>query len=88
MEMKQLNMPMVDESLIGYEIDMLFEDDDEEGSTVNVWCQGKVVSIVKENTNVVGIKQKEEGLSDSEHQTPIETFLKTKYNTQKQIKVT
>ena len=45
-------MPMVDALFIGYEIDMLFEYDDGEGATVNVWCQGKVVFIVNENTNV------------------------------------
>ena len=37
---------MVDASFIGYEIDMLFECGDEEGDTVNVWFQGKLVSIV------------------------------------------
>ena len=55
-EMQELNITMVDASLIGYEIDMLFEDDDEEGSTVNVWCQGKVVSIANENKNAMEIK--------------------------------
>ena len=45
-------MPMVDALFIGYEIDMLFEYDDGEGATVNVWWQGKVVFIVNENTNV------------------------------------
>ena len=69
MEMKQLNMPMVDESLIGYEIDMLFEYYGGEGDTVNVWCQGKVVSIANKNKNMVDIKWREESLSDSDHQT-------------------
>ena len=39
---------MVDASLIGHEIDMLFEYNDEEGDAVNVWCQGKVASILSE----------------------------------------
>ena len=56
MEMQEFNIPMVNASFIGYEIDMLFEYNDGEGAASNVWCQGKVVSIVKENTNVVGIK--------------------------------
>ena len=65
---------------------MLFKYNDGEGATDNVWCQWKVVSIVNENTNVVDIKWKEEGLSDSDQKTSREKFLKTKYNTQKQIK--
>ena len=56
MEMKQLNMPMVDESLIGYEIDMLFEYYDRDGDIVNVWFQEKVVSIANKNKNLVDIK--------------------------------
>ena len=48
---------------------MLFEYDDVEGATVNVWCQGKVVSISNKNKLVMEIKWKEEGLSDSEQQT-------------------
>ena len=46
MEMQELNIPMVNASFIGYKIDMLFEYNGGEGDTVNVWCQGKVVSIV------------------------------------------
>ena len=81
MEMKEFNISMVDASFIGYEIDMLFEYNDGEGATVNVCFQGKLVSIVNENTNLVDIKRKEECLSDSDHRTLIEKFLKTKYNT-------
>ena len=44
---------MVDASFVGYTIDLLFEYDDGDGATVNVWCQGKVVSIVIESTNKV-----------------------------------
>ena len=49
-------MPMVDVSFIVYEIYVLFDYDDEERDTVNVWCQGKVVSIDNKNENVVEIK--------------------------------
>ena len=59
MEMKYFNMSMGDASFIGYDIDMLFDYNDREGATVNVWCQGKLVYIVNENTNVVDIKWKE-----------------------------
>ena len=51
-----------------------------------MWCQGKVVSVVNENTNVVDIKWKEEVLSDIDQQTPIEKLIKTEYNPHKQMK--
>ena len=47
---------MVDASFIGYALDMLFEYDDLEGGTFNMWCQDKVVYIVNENTALVEIK--------------------------------
>ena len=50
---------------------MLFEYDDGEEATVNVWCQGKVVSIVNRNKNVVEIKWKEEGINDSDQKTSV-----------------
>ena len=53
-------MPMVDVSFIVYEIYVLFDYYDEERDTVNVWFQGKVVSIDKKNANVVEIKWREE----------------------------
>ena len=65
---------------------MLFKYNDGEGATDNVWCQWKVVSIVNENTNVVDIKWKEEGLSDSDQKTSREKFIKKNYNPQKQMK--
>ena len=77
---------MVNVSFIGYDIDMLFEYNDREGATENVWCQGKLISIVNENTNAVDIKWKEEGHSDTNQRTLREKLLKMKYNTQKQVK--
>ena len=45
-------MPMANVSFIRYEIYMLFEYNDVEGAKVNVWFQGKVVSIVNENIDL------------------------------------
>ena len=46
MEIQEFSIPMVNASIIGYEIDVLFEYDDGQVDTVKVWCHGKVVSIV------------------------------------------
>ena len=77
---------MIDASFIGYDFDILLEYDDGERDTVNFWFQGKVVSILNKNASVVDIKWREEGHSDSDHQTSIEKLPKMKCNPQKHIK--
>ena len=65
---------------------MLFEYNDGDVNTSNVCFQGKLVSILNENKNLVDIKWKEGFLSDSDQQTSRETFFLTNYNPQKKMK--
>ena len=66
---QEVNIKIFDASFIGYEIDILFEYNYGEGSTSNVWCQGKVVSIINENKNVAEIIWKEGDISEIDQRT-------------------
>ena len=48
--------PAFDDSLIGFKIEYCFSYDEEDGTPYLSWCDGEVVSIVNERTQMVMIK--------------------------------
>ena len=83
MEMQQTSMPKINNNLIGYLIEMLFEYNDPDGSTLR-WCQGKVLSVVRESNNLVEIEWNDDCVNSNEPKITKHRLLKTKWNPQKQ----
>lgn len=59
-------MPKVDESLVGFSIELCFEYDDDDDSTYYAWCDGVVHSIVNENSRMVMIKWNEKKIQEGD----------------------
>ena len=52
---QQIFMLMVNSELIGFKIDMLFQYNDEDGTTYVNWCNGVIISILNEKSNYVKV---------------------------------
>ena len=59
-------MPKVDNSLVGFNIEVCFEYDEDDGSTYLAWCDGVVQSVANEKTRVVVIKWNENKLYEGD----------------------
>ena len=70
--------PDVDEKLVDVEIEMLFSYDEPDGTSSNMWCQGMVVGVKKDNK--VHIKWDGSTLREGDIAITEETLLKSKYN--------
>ncbi len=49
-------MPIVDDSFIGFNIEMLFQYDEQDGTSYVNWCHGIVESVCNAKTNCVSVK--------------------------------
>ena len=78
----QMNaMPLVDESLVGFNIEMLFEYPNVvEGGTYLDWAYGTVKEIMNKNTNRVLIEWNDECLGRLDRKETIQKLLMTKWN--------
>ena len=72
--------PEINEALIGYKIEMLFEYTDIDGSQSTNWYHGKVIDIKNERTNVVMIEWDQECLGAGDKKMRVEKLLPTKFN--------
>jgi hypothetical protein len=70
--------PEVDEKLIDIEMEILFSYDEPDGTKSNMWCQGTVVAVKKNNK--VHIKWHDSTLREGDIAITEETLLKSKYN--------
>ena len=67
--MQQNIMPTVDETFVGFKIEMLFEYDNDDGTRYLDWCNGVVDSIINERTRCVTIKWNKDSLGPNDSDT-------------------
>lgn len=77
-EKKQPPRPNVDEELVDVMMEMLFAYDEPDGTTSNMWCQGTVVAVKRDNK--VHIKWDGSTLREGDIEITEEKLLKSKYN--------
>ena len=77
---QELIAPEINNTLIGYKIEMLFEYIDIDGSQLTNWYHGKVTGIKNERTNAVIIEWDQECLGEGDQKRTVEKLLPTKYN--------
>ena len=63
--------PKINEALIGYKIEMLFEYNDIDGSQLTNWYHGKVTGIKNKMTNAVIIEWDPEYLGESDEKLTV-----------------
>ena len=77
-EKKQPPRPNVDEELVDVMMEMLFAYDEPDGTTSNMWCQGTVVAVKRDNK--VHIQWDGSTLREGDIEITEEKLLKSKYN--------
>ena len=49
-------MPVIDETLVGFKIEMLFQYDNDDGTTYLNWCNSVISSIINSKSEYVNLK--------------------------------
>jgi hypothetical protein len=80
MEQQRTSMPIIDNSLIGFKIEKLFEYTEPDGSVVLNWCFGKVVKIKNQKTNMVIVQWDNQFVDPGDPNQSPEKLLETKWN--------
>ena len=76
--MQPTTMPAIDEHFVGAKIEQYWEYEEEDGSLVPQWCQGKIVAVKKKNK--VHIEWNEVCLRPGHPRITEERLLKSKWN--------
>ena len=79
-------MPIVDDSFIGFNIEMLFQYDEQDGTSYVNWCHGIVESVCNAKTNCVYVKWSQGCLNPGEQSVTKEKLLSSKWNPGKATK--
>ena len=79
-------MPIVDDSFVGCRIEMLFQYDEQDGTSYVNWCHGIVQSVCNAKTNCVYIKWSQDCLNPGEQSVTKEKLLSSKWNPGKATK--
>ena len=79
-------MPKVNSELIGFKIEMLFQYDNEDGTTYVNWCNGVIISILNEKSYYVKVRWNQECLGQGEPNITKEKLLASKWNPNKATK--
>ena len=79
-------MPKVNSELIGFKIEMLFQYDNEDGTTYVNWCNGVIISILNEKSYYVKVRWNQECLGQGEPKITKEKLLASKWNPNKAAK--
>jgi hypothetical protein len=79
-------MPIVDDSFIGYNIEMLFQYDEQDGTSYVNWCHGIVESVCNAKTNCVYVKWSQGNLNPGVQSVTKEKLLSSKWNPGKATK--
>ena len=85
-DQQTVNMPIIGGSFKGFRIEMLFEYNDDSGSSPTNWYHGKDEKILNVKTNTVQIKWDEDCLADGDKKVTREKLLVSKWNPDKPTK--
>ena len=79
-------MPTVDDFFIGFPIEMLFQYEEQDGTSYVNWCHGIVESVCNAKTNCVYVKWSQGCLNPGEQSVTKEKLLSSKWNLGKATK--
>ncbi len=84
---RQQNIKLsVNSALIGFKIEMLFQYDNEDGTTYVNWCNGVIISILNEKSYFVKVGWNHKCLGQGESEITKEKLLASKWNPNKAAK--
>ena len=79
-------MPLIDDSLVGFHIEMLFQYEVQDGTSYVNWCHGVVASVCNTKNNCACVKWDKECLNPGEPSLNKEKLLSSKWNPSKAMK--
>ena len=82
-ETQESHMPDINDALIGYKIEMLFEYPSDDGSQYLDWAHGVVTGIVNEKTRRVEIEWDDECVAEGDYSTSKDVLFIRKWNPKK-----
>jgi hypothetical protein len=79
-EMQEFTAPDIDQDLVGFQLEKLFEYTEPDGSTMLEWCHGEIIAIKNAKTNTVKVAWDPQFVRTKDERETNEKLLPTKWN--------